>query len=151
MNFDRVIETYGVAGLLLVLAAFGLYQWAMSRTKVSEIRDLKEAEDNDEYDAIEQETQRIKNRLAIVALDREEQLSRLKTEYSAQSDLLRETMRKLQDCHEVEVTEYRHQVEMLLDEIKARDNTIAARDQTIARQASEIAILEALKIKDEPS
>lgn len=101
-------------------------------------REQREIEEDTQDEILEQETRRIANRLAQTAFDREEQLSRLKAEYAEQSELLRLTRKQLEDCKGIEVNEYRHQVDMLLEEISARENTIA-------KLRHDVSILEALK------
>jgi hypothetical protein len=101
-------------------------------------RERKELEEDTQDEILDQETRQIANRLARVAFDREEQLSRLKAEYSEQSELLRLTRKQLEDCKGVEVGEYRHQVAALLEEISVRENVIA-------KLRNDVAILEATR------
>jgi uncharacterized protein HemX len=142
MDLNALLQQYGlVGGIVAILALLGLPKLLDYLSKRGELELKRKNEEVDEdktEETLDQQTRDITNRLALKAFDIQEQLARLKAEYEAQSELLRLTRQQLADCKGVEVSEYRHQVTELLEELSARENVIA-------KLRHDVAILEALK------
>jgi uncharacterized protein HemX len=139
-TLDAVLKAL-VAAVIGAIATIGipaLFKWFSGRLENANAREKAALEDDTVEEQLDIETRQLTNRLARVAFDREEQLSRLKAEYAEQSELLRLTRKQLEDCKGVEVGEYRHQVSALLEQINALENTIA-------KLRNDVAILEATR------
>lgn len=139
-TLDAVLKALiaAVIGSIATIGIPALFKWFSGRLENANAREKQDIETSDEEETLDLETRQIANRLAQTAFAREEQLSRLKAEYAEQSELLRLTRKQLEACKDVEVGEYRHQVEALLEQINALENTIA-------KLRNDVAILEATR------
>lgn len=144
MNFDKVLELYGLPGFILVLCAFALYQRYQSRTKVEEARSLEEVNEDQTDEKLDQQTRDITNKLALKAFDIQERLQRLQAEYVEQGTLVKTQAAEIARLttllanKDIAIDDYRKQITELVNEV----SNSAAR---IKQLETDIAILESIR------
>lgn len=138
-TLDGVIAAlvFAVFGALATIGIPTLFKWFSARLENATEREKRELQEDTTQDLIDMETRQLANRLAMKAFDREEELARRNAEYQAQGELLALTRQQLFDCraaligcNEVQVDEYRrhetelleriHELETIIESIKAR-------------------------------
>ena len=146
-TLDGVIMAlvFAVFGALATIGIPALFKWFSGKLDNAVAREKKELAEDETQEKLDQETRQLTNRLAMKAFDREEELSRLKSEYREQGELLTLTRKDLADCRQslagcqdVQVEEYRRHERALLDQLELYE-------ARIKRLEKDVAILEATR------
>ncbi len=133
---QNAIDTIVIA-VLSGAAAIGLpalWKWFAARLDNAAKREAEHITHDSKEDELDQETRKITNQLALKALDREEQLARLKLEYEQQSELVKAQAAEIARLT-ADLTNARARIEQLVGDLT---NAIAQ----IKQLETDIAILE---------
>lgn len=151
---DTTLQGVVVGLIIAVLSSLGtigvplFWKWLTKRVENAEKREQAEDESDTKENVLDLETREITNKLALESFDERARRTRIEAEYAEQSKLVKSQSDNivrlgadLANCRDVQVPEYKRQVDMLLKQLDEKDRVDEQRQTLIEEQAEAIRLL----------